>query len=629
MIILVLFFAVYAYNQKINPTGKASSGEEITYSGLVAHWKFQNNLQDSVGSNHGKYIIPLNTPPVFDVGIVNYAISLSNKDKHAIRVGTSQALQPTKGTIMTWIKPKSVPTYGEVVNGVATYDMATIFTTNWGSKYQTPALKLRNKNLVLQLSNNKISKTYVLSSKEIPLNEWSHVAATWDSSIFGGTVKLYLNGKLLNTYSQGITPVGNNAMKLIGGNASAYPRSAFDGLIDELKIYNIVKTPTEISQIYNTERVDGINSANNILLRLNNPYYFKATSSYTYRLKDVKYKITLINELGTDPNLPFSRTIRVECAISPCGYVDKTFNKLYQAQSFDMGNDKDIDVIFTLTGLGSVKGNVNADDCDENPSNVDQNGNKVDPTCEGSVSKSPVSLTPCIGYTTDIYGKKCLGEAQGTEFYLPDCKVCQYNCNADHSKCEANIQPKCKNKPGCCSFQNDSGMLHGAPYDPVTEKCCDSLSFSEMRIINSIPYNVEKDLCCSWKNIDGNIDSVVHKDVNKDTSNIATCCGTDLMYRKESLVLQDCKTSSCITDICCINAKTREFNVYPYKPWPAENYYRWGGVLDSCCGSEYIKDNKFCCDEDKDLLCDTMTEECVYNKDVYDSPGTCVPKGKG
>jgi hypothetical protein len=74
----------------------------------------------------------------------------------------------------------------------------------------------------------------------LPLNTWSHVAASYD----GARLKLYVNGVLVaDDPRTGSAPVSGNPLKL-GGNAvwGEY----FAGQIDDVRLYNTARTQTQI-----------------------------------------------------------------------------------------------------------------------------------------------------------------------------------------------------------------------------------------------------------------------------------------------------------------------------------------------------------------------------------------------
>lgn len=95
----------------------------------------------------------------------------------------------------------------------------------------------------------------IRSSKQIPLNEWVHVAATFDKA--DGRCELYINGEktdeeTINTDdfkpAEKMLQIGLNTMKL---PASGFPTIiGIEGLIDELKIYDKPLSEDAIANSY-------------------------------------------------------------------------------------------------------------------------------------------------------------------------------------------------------------------------------------------------------------------------------------------------------------------------------------------------------------------------------------------
>jgi hypothetical protein len=84
-----------------------------------------------------------------------------------------------------------------------------------------------------------------IGTAALPLNTWSHVASTYD----GSRLRLYVNGTLVtNVALTAATPVTANPLKL-GGNAvwGEY----FAGQLDEVRLYNTVRTQTQIQSDMN------------------------------------------------------------------------------------------------------------------------------------------------------------------------------------------------------------------------------------------------------------------------------------------------------------------------------------------------------------------------------------------
>jgi len=81
------------------------------------------------------------------------------------------------------------------------------------------------------------------SNNSVP-TDYNHIVATSD----GSSVKIYLNGVLDYSFVQSIT-ISTNALNLLIGKSTS--GEYFDGVIDDVRIYNYVRTPQEIALDYN------------------------------------------------------------------------------------------------------------------------------------------------------------------------------------------------------------------------------------------------------------------------------------------------------------------------------------------------------------------------------------------
>ena len=83
----------------------------------------------------------------------------------------------------------------------------------------------------------------VISNQALGLNEWIHIAATYDAE--SGDGKVYIDGELDNEGSIGGDINTNDAVLWIGRGAGPF----LDGRIDEVRISNIARTQNEIQQL--------------------------------------------------------------------------------------------------------------------------------------------------------------------------------------------------------------------------------------------------------------------------------------------------------------------------------------------------------------------------------------------
>lgn len=82
-----------------------------------------------------------------------------------------------------------------------------------------------------------------VSSAAIPTNAWSHIAFTLEN----GVGKIYRNGVLVSQASGMGSAVATNAPLRIGGNA-IWSNEGFDGLIDEVRVWNVALSASQIAE---------------------------------------------------------------------------------------------------------------------------------------------------------------------------------------------------------------------------------------------------------------------------------------------------------------------------------------------------------------------------------------------
>lgn len=101
--------------------------------------------------------------------------------------------------------------------------------------------------MLLRVDNNKLvfflnSGNATTSVNDIPLNQWTHVAGTYD----GANIKVYINGTLEATTSFSANlNTATEEMKIGGGLSNG--TEFFPGLIADVRFWTIAKTQTQIS----------------------------------------------------------------------------------------------------------------------------------------------------------------------------------------------------------------------------------------------------------------------------------------------------------------------------------------------------------------------------------------------
>jgi len=116
------------------------------------------------------------------------------------------------------------------------------------------ALRVKDGLLQADVRTTGLGVFQVFTSQSVALNQWSHVAMTYD----GSAVKMYLNGQLLGSASaSGAIANSNNATTcpMIGNEPTgcSVDTSGFSwqGKIDEVQIFNRALSLVEIQTSYN------------------------------------------------------------------------------------------------------------------------------------------------------------------------------------------------------------------------------------------------------------------------------------------------------------------------------------------------------------------------------------------
>jgi cysteine-rich repeat protein len=135
------------------------------------------------------------------------------------------------GTMEVWARLNALNRWqGLIAKGGANSDPA-----------QNYALEVDATNTLLCVLGNGASALTVASAAPLASGRFYHVACTWD----GTSVRLYLDGALVRTGAQTLTPAGNTAPLFIGRFGGV---DQWEGVVDEIRIYDRALGAAEITQ---------------------------------------------------------------------------------------------------------------------------------------------------------------------------------------------------------------------------------------------------------------------------------------------------------------------------------------------------------------------------------------------
>lgn len=192
--------------------------------------------------SNGTYSYPLVYPDF--VKVIGDEAALMFQNQGAATISAAPCLNVTDHfTLEAWIQPAG---WGAITNSgfgrILDKSNLSLFLTGTWRNYNDQSLCFKS----VHDGGSAVSATPVNS---IELNAWQHIAVTYADSV----VKIYLNGveqelTTLGTH-KGFLKDHSDTPLFIGNNSST--RYAFDGLIDEIRIWNVVRTTEEIQVCMN------------------------------------------------------------------------------------------------------------------------------------------------------------------------------------------------------------------------------------------------------------------------------------------------------------------------------------------------------------------------------------------
>jgi len=206
--------------------------------GPVGWWKFDEGegmiAHDSSGNeNHGDLEASMTSDDWVD-GKHNTALDFDGVDDY-VDCGNDESLDITDAiTISAWVKPFAVIDHHQVVlnkygssnlEGVRMGYISGVFRGYWG---------------------NGAVRTYIQADSNPVLNEWTHTVIVFGDS---GKAKMYLNG-IIQSDIKDFDFISNADVGSFIGSLRGVAQY-FNGLIDDVRIYNYALTPLQVKNLYN------------------------------------------------------------------------------------------------------------------------------------------------------------------------------------------------------------------------------------------------------------------------------------------------------------------------------------------------------------------------------------------
>ena len=216
-------------------TSIAEATTTATPAGLVGAWAFgEGSGTTSVDASGNNNTATLQGASWSTAGRYGNALSF-NGTSSIVRVASSSSLNLTSAmTLSAWINPAA---------------SQSGWRTIMQKQVDAYFLNASNDTGALRPSGGATfggSTQFVTGTTASPVNAWTHVALTYD----GATVRLFVNGTQVATRAQtGAMQTTSNPL-WIGGNQPY--GEFFNGLIDEVRVYNRALTQSEVQSDMNT-----------------------------------------------------------------------------------------------------------------------------------------------------------------------------------------------------------------------------------------------------------------------------------------------------------------------------------------------------------------------------------------
>ncbi len=216
-------------------------------SGLVGYWNFNDGAGAKAGDISGNgNTATLVGSPSWITGKLGKALNFNGSTNYATAGSSSSLNLSDTITISVWVKS---PDWHPTASWRAIVDKSSYGIYVW------PSSNILRFQLVLATTGIVTVDSGVLNT-----NQWYHVVGTYDKNAGANNFKIYVNGVLHDSSTQSNSIVAGNAL-----NIGLYSGSYFNGIMDDLRIYNRALSVAEIQQLYKQNATQVNTSQNNFL----------------------------------------------------------------------------------------------------------------------------------------------------------------------------------------------------------------------------------------------------------------------------------------------------------------------------------------------------------------------------
>ncbi len=230
------------YCQATNDAGSTDSmAANLVIKRLIAHYPFDNSLEDMVGDIDG-----ILSAATYVEGKIGQAVSLNGTQ--VVDLGLNAAPNSDlgggldAGTVSMWIN---------TTNSGTSYYTGTRNTDPDATSYRMQFSSSNSLGFVVANSADNQIGLAAAPNDNLRNGQWQMIVVTWDAKT--GDVALYANGKLLS--SQQDAPISGfnpwqNAMVIGAYNNQGTLQNFYIGAIDDYRVYNYALDGFEVAQLF-------------------------------------------------------------------------------------------------------------------------------------------------------------------------------------------------------------------------------------------------------------------------------------------------------------------------------------------------------------------------------------------
>jgi len=214
--------------------------------GLVGCWLFNEGAGNKVGDASLNNNIGTITDALWTPGKFGSCLNLNGTTDY-VNCGSSTVLDNLGPlTYAVWMKPYTLG--GSSVGRILCKRIAE--NSAQGTTFKLGATNTLN----FSITYNVTTLFRETSDYAIALNNWQQAVITWDGSIIATQIRIYVNGREtlydVTTNGEGSRYTDAAYNQMIGAKTTGIFTNLFNGLIDNVMIYNRALSASEVAQLY-------------------------------------------------------------------------------------------------------------------------------------------------------------------------------------------------------------------------------------------------------------------------------------------------------------------------------------------------------------------------------------------